>query len=196
MNARRQVCTLAVLAFLVGGCAQEEKIVAYKPFFAGIGSAEFGTQPVNATRSGETADPTMVVPDQGLVIEEEDGTRTFIARAPRHVMVHLQALLDENTPEGDQILLTQLVSEKTLEFYQSKGKDPADFVKELRFRQKDIAKTFARMPMAEHSPTVIIDQPGDKMWCIRLTGAAAKDVRYTQFWVRLEDRQWKLMWLK
>lgn len=196
MITRRQACALALLPLLVAGCAQDEKIVAYKPFFAGIGSAEFGTQPVNAGRSGEAVDPTTIVPDQGLVIEEEDGTRTFIARSPRHVMAHLQALLDENTPEGDQILLDQLVSEKTLEFYQSKGKDPADFIKELRARRKEVAKTFARMPMAEHSPTVIIDQPGDRMWCIRLTGAAAKDVRYTQFWVRLEGRQWKLMWLK
>ncbi len=186
----------SLLVCFLGACASEEKVVSYKPFFTGIGSAEFGTEPVRSERTGPATDPTAVVPEEKLVVIEDDGTRTYTSRAPRHVMGHMQTILEENTPEGDAAFLDQLVSEKTIEHYRSQGKDPADFIKELRARQKDIARSFARMPMAEHSPTVIIDQPGDRTWCIRLTGAAAKDVRYTQLWVRLEDKQWKLMWLK
>lgn len=195
-SVRYSVTLSLLLLLLLAACASEEKVVSYKPFFSGIGSAEFGTAPVQSARTGATADPTEVAPDEKLVIIADDGTRTYISRTPRNVMGHLMSVLDENTPEGDAAFLDQMVSEKTIEYYRSNGKDPADFIKELRARQKDIAKSFARMPMAEHSPTVIIEQPGDRTWCIRLTGAAAKDVRYTQFWVRLERKQWKLMWLK
>lgn len=194
-SSLRHFVTLPLLVLLTA-CSSEEKVVSYKPFFTGIGSAEFGTEPVQSQRTGEIADPTAVAPDEKLMVIEEDGTRTYISRSPRNVMGHLMNVLDENTPEGDAAFLDQLVSEKTIEYYRSNGKEPLDFMKELRARQKDIAKSFARMPMAEHSPTVIIDQPGDRTWCIRLTGAAAKDVRYTQLWVRLENKQWKLMWLK
>lgn len=183
---------MAMLTVAVG-CTPEEKVTRYKPFFSGIGDAQFNTAPVNPNTGA--IDPTAVNPETELVVEADDGARIFRAPSPRAVMSHVEALLDENTPEGDQAMLDQLVSEQTIAHYRKENKNPMDFIRELRARRKDVARTFVRMPMAQHTPTVIVDQPGDNVWCIRLTGAAAKDLRYTKLWVRLEKRQWKLMWL-
>ncbi|MBY0262538.1 MAG: hypothetical protein K2Q20_09350 [Phycisphaerales bacterium] len=183
---------LAALALALGGCASEENVVKYRPFFTGIQGAEFATDPINPSKG--YVDPTAVA-DNRIVIEHDDGSRTFIARSPRHVMVHVETLLDEDDPRSDRVLLDQLVSDKTKEFYRSEGKDPLSFVTDLRARRKDVAKTFGRMPMGEHTPTVLIDQPGDNIWVLRITGGAGKDLVFTKVWFRLEGTQWRLMWM-
>jgi len=182
----------ALLALSLSACTAEETVTKYRPFFTGIQGAEFSTDPINPSK-GYT-DPTAVA-DNRIVIEHDDGRRTFIARSPRHVMVHVEALLDEDEPRSDQALLDQLISEKTKEFYRSEGKDPIAFIADLRSRRKDVAKAFGRMPMGEHTPTVLIDQPGDNIWVLRITGAAGKGLVFTKVWFRLEGTQWKLMWM-
>jgi hypothetical protein len=175
------------------GCAPQERVTRYRPFFTGIQGADFTAEPVNA--SAGLVDPT-AVPEDKIILTRDDGSRVFIARSPRHVMQHVETLLNEDDPASDQILLDQLVSEKTHEFYRTQGKDPLAFVADLHARRKDVARTFARMPMGEHSPTVLIDQPGDRVWVLRLTGAAAEDIAFTRVWFRMERGQWKLMWMR
>jgi hypothetical protein len=192
---RSLVAGLAGLALAaLAGCTPETKVTHYRPFFTGVGGAEFSTEPVNPNK--DFVDPTQVGPEAKLVTEHDDGSKTYIARSPRHVMAHLETILDENSEMGDQELLDQLISDKTKQHYREQGKDPMEFVADLRNARKDIAKFFARMPMGEQSPTVLIDQPGDNIWVVRLTGAATKGLRFTKLWVRLEGVQWKLMWLK
>lgn len=191
-SAGRPAVVLAALALALSGCASEENVVKYRPFFTGIQGAEFATDPVNPSKG--YVDPTAVA-DNRIVIEHDDGSRTFVARSPRHVMVHVETLLDEDDPRSDRVLLDQLVSEKTKEFYRSEGKDPLSFVTDLRARRTDVAKTFGRMPMGEHTPTVLIDQPGDNIWVLRITGSAGKDLVFTKVWFRLEGTQWRLMWM-
>lgn len=190
---RRTCLCLLPLAAVLCACESEPKVTHYRPFFTGIGGAEFATPPVNPDK--DFVDPTRVAPDAKLVVEHEDGTRTYSAPSPRIVMAHLEALLDENSEVGDQELLEQIISEKTKQHFREKGKDPMEYIAALREARKDIARFFARMPMGEQSPTVLIDQPGDNTWIIRVTGAAAKGLRFTRLWTRLEGTQWKLMWI-
>lgn len=181
-------------AALLGACQPEEKVLKYKPFFTGLSGAEFtGQQPVNA--GAGIKDPTQTGAEDKIIIEDRDGKRTLVCKSPRAVMMNLENLLDENTPEADELIVDQLFSEKTRQNYQSKGQDPRVYVQQLHKQRKAIAKTFSRMPMAEHTPTVIIDQPGDNVWIIRLTGAPTRDLKYTRIWVRLEAAEWKLMWI-
>jgi hypothetical protein len=182
-----------MLVLSIAACQPEQKVTKYKPFFTGLGDAKFGTDPVNPNEG--YVDPTAISPEEKIVITNDDGSRTFLSPSPRSVMTHVETLLDENTPEADTILVEQIISQKTIEHYQTDGKDPTEYVHKLHEQRKDIAKLFARMPMAEHSPTVLIDQPGDNMWVIKLTGAPTKGLKLTRIWVRLEKKQWKLVWI-
>lgn len=181
------VVTVAVLP----GCQPEEKIVRYKPFFSNVSGAQFGDmKPVNPNAG--YVDPT-VVSDNRIEIRNPDGSRRLIAKSVQHMLVHLTRCLDDGE---HRLLLDQVVSQKTKDHYREMKKDPMELVEWLNADRKEVARTLARMPLAEHSPTVILEQPGDKTWVIKVTGAAARDLKYTRLWTRLEEGNWKFMWLE
>lgn len=190
-RVHRRILWPALAAASLSACAPESRITHYKPFFANITGAEFveGGEPVNADRG--YVDPT-VVPDNRIVIENPDRTKTLVARSVRHMMTHLERCLDQNE---DDLLLEQVISQKTKDFYRTEGRDPRELIDSLRMNRKEIARTFARMPMGEKSPTVILDQPGDKTWCVEIVGGAAKDLMYRRLWARMEQGNWKFLWL-
>lgn len=190
MNAARAGCVVA-MALCLGACATEEKVVRYKPFLTGIEGAKFGQEPVLGDPRVTPADPTEV-PDNKIVREEPDGSKTLIARSPVHVMQHVERCLDENE---DDLLLEQMVAQSTKDYYAAQGKDPKAFIRELHAKRKDIAKLFARMPQGESSPTVLLRQLPDRVWRIDVVGGFAKDLRLTRLWVQMERGQWKLMWV-
>ncbi len=187
---------LLAVAVLCWGCASEEKTTRYKPFFTGIAEAEFNDQPVNP--DGGHIDPSLrnAAVGENAVLEKPDGSKVYLTYSPMQLFIHIQNLLDEGTPEADRIILDQLTDEHTKEHMRSQGKDPMGFVADLHLYRKDIAKTFARMPMGEHTPTVMVDQPGDRTWVLNLTGQAAQGVKFRQVWIRQDMGQWKLEWMK
>lgn len=196
-SARRPRCrsavnglALTVTLMIASGCQEQSTVVKYKPFFSNIADAKFSGQgPVNPNEG--YIDPT-VATDQKIVIEHADGSKTLIAKSVQHMMVHLQRCLEENE---DDLLVQQVLSTRTIEHFRANGRSPMELIESLKDNRKEIARTFGRMPLAEHSPTVILDQPGDRMWVIRVTGAAAKGLKFTRLWARLEDGNWKFVWL-
>jgi len=196
--AFRARLALALLCCGIAGafaaCA-EEHVTHYKPFFTGIGDAQFGTDGPIYPMKGRR-DPTTTSEAAKAVVENPDGSKTYFAHSPAQLMAHIEALLDEGTPEADRDLLTQLIDDRTKEHYREHGQDPSGYIQYLHDNRKQIAKMFARMPMAEHSPTVIIDQPGDRTWVLTITGQAAQGLKFTHLWVRQDMGQWRLEWLK
>lgn len=175
---------------LVAACATEERVTSYRPFLTGISGAQFGQQPVtgNAPPPGPLGDPA----DGRIVIENPDGSRTLLCRTVRALMTHLERELDEGNTD---VILKQLISRRTLEEFDRRGEPPGAIVDFLQKHRRDIAVLFARMPMAERSPTVILQQPGDNVWILKLTGAAAEDTRFTKLWVVMERGSWKFYWV-
>lgn len=179
---------LATLA----GCETETRVLRYKPFFTGLEGATFGEAPVLDHPSVRPEDPTAAGKEPKLIIEHPDGSVTLVSRSPRHVMTHLEHWLDA---DEDDVLLEQVLAEETKEHFRSQGKDPMVYIKQLHQDRRDIAAFFARIPQAEHTPTVLLDQPGNKTWIIRLVGAPAQGLRFTKLWVKQEQGQWRLLWL-
>ena len=193
-SAVRHFATLS-LCFLLGACAQQERVTSYKPFFTGLGGAEFGAQaPVDPLKGH--VDATAMAPDIKTIVEHPNGTKTYIAPAPSILMAHVEALLDEGTPEADKTLLDQLIDENTKEHYRRHGAEPTEYIAYLHQNRKQIAKTFSRMPMGEHTPTVIVDQPGNRQWVLKLTGQAGEGVKFREVWVRQDMGMWRLEWLR
>lgn len=181
---------VGVVIFAITGCSSDEKVVRYRPFFTGISGAEFhGAEPVNSAAG--YIDPTQV-PDQKLVIEKADGSKILIAKSVRHMMTHLERCLDDG---DDELLMDQVISEKTKEEFRAQGKDTSEILTFLHKNRKDIGRLFARMPMGEYTPTVILEQPGDKTWVVRLTGAPADGMKFTRVWARMEDGNWRFLWV-
>jgi hypothetical protein len=182
--------TLGAVLLGAAGCAPEERVTSYKPFLTGVSGAQFGQQPVSG-RTQSTAwhgDPD----DGRIVIENPDGSRTLLCRTVRALMTHLERELDEGNSD---VILKQLISRRTLEEFERRGESPRAIVDFLHKHRRDIAVLFARMPMAERSPTVILQQPGDNVWILKLTGAAAQDTRFTRLWVVMERGSWKFYWV-
>lgn len=187
---------LLIVAVSSPGCQRDEKVVRYKPFFTGIaGGAEvsFGSDAKPVNPNAGFIDPSALPSDAKLVVENPDGSKTLIAKTLRHMMSHVERCLDERE---DDLLMDQVISERTKEEYRAEGKDPREIIRFLRRNRKDIAKLFGRLPMGEYTPTVIIDQPGDKTWVIRLTGAAKRDMKFTEVWGRQEEGNWRLLWIR
>lgn len=181
-------CLVAALG--LGACQSEQRVVKYKPFLSGIDGAQFGSQKPVVSRT--SPDPTQGSDEKPLIEELPDGTKVIRSRSPRNVMSLLELLLDNG---DDRTLMDQLISEKTRDELAQHGYTEESYLEWLHINRREIAKTFARMPQAENSPFVLIDQPGDRTWIIRLTGRAAEDVAFTRFWVRQEHGVWKFRWL-
>ncbi|MBY0312602.1 MAG: hypothetical protein K2W85_11075 [Phycisphaerales bacterium] len=204
MRAMRQpiagVLIVGAMFALVGtaGCAEEEQVTRYKPFFAGMEGAEYsGLKPIVSPReAGGLGAAALDEQAASGIIEHADGRREFITTSVSMLTRHVETLLDENTPAADKELLEQLVDERTKRHYESEGRKPEEYVRWLHKNRKDIAKMLARMPMAERTPTVIVRQPGDNTWVIELTGQATRGVKYTQLWVRQEMGRWRLVHVK
>jgi hypothetical protein len=180
----------ALLLATLPGCQQESRVVRYKPFLSNVAGAEFSGQgPVNPAAG--YADPT-AVPDNRIVLEHPDGSRTLIARSVQHLITHMQSCLMEG---ADELMLEQVISEKAKLHYRSRGEDPMALVESLKKNRKEVMKTLARMPLGESTPTVVLRQPGDKTWTLKLTGAAARDLKFTRLWARMESGNWRFVWL-
>lgn len=190
----------AICGVLVG-CAEQETVTKFKPFFAGLEGAQYSAQkPVfSSQESGAEAGGVAGMTDEQRasgIIEKPDGTREFVTTSVSLLTRHIEMLLDENTPKADKELLEQLIDERTKEHYLAEGKQPVEYVRWLQKNRKEIARMLARMPMAERTPTVVVRQPGDNTWVIELTGQATRGVKFTQLWVRQQMGRWRLVHVK
>lgn len=129
------------------------------------------------------------------------GKETLISTRPRHVMVHLALRLDDGK---DDLFYDQLVSETTRQQFAGEGKDPRrEVLNFLQTNYDDIMLLFARMPGAEVSPGVSFDRAGPSdvpgggtQYRLRLTGTAAKGLKFTELWLEQSRGTWKFVWVR
>src|SRR5690606_37690781 len=107
-------------------------------------------------------------------------------------MTHIERTLAEDL---DDLFIEQLLSRQTIDHLASQGQTPEDLVADLKLLRREIARTFARMPFGERSPTTIFEKTGPRMYVLRLTGQAARGVRFTKLWVTFEEGNFKFVWL-
>lgn len=176
---------------LAASCQQDEKIINYKPFFAGLEGAKTQTPPVTAATA-----PALPKGDNGnevgLLKENPDGSVTLVIKSGRNLMAHIQRTLAED--KKDQFT-QQVLSEITRGEYQERGLDPVQAFDMAKKNQKEIGKLFNRMPMGEYSPNVLMEQLGRNMIRVRLTGQARKGLdKWTGFDMIMEKGNWRLRW--
>jgi len=186
----------AILAAVVAlvcliGCAEEQRVTRYHPFMANLPDVKMGTAPVGSVL-GNAPDPT-AGSSETLVIEQPNGTKKLVSGNIRQLLYHLVNCLANDELE---LFYDQLVAAETKQDYRGKGKDGFAFVEYLKQNETDIDLLVSRMPMAEHTPSVALDQPSRNVFKLRLTGLAKKDMNFTALWAVHEKGTWKLMWVE
>lgn len=193
-------CASLLPLLLAPGCAKEEKVTHYKPFFTGLEGAEHRTAPVvdgrtNPTRS-VAQDRPAAASDPGVFeseIKHPDGTITLRSPSGLYLMRHIERCLAE---DDDVLFAEQVISEQTRKEFIDRGRDPKEALGMLKPREREISKLFGRLPMGEHSPNVIMEPIGRNIFRVRLIDYAAKGLEgYTGFDMVLEpDGNWRLRW--
>lgn len=163
-------------------------MVYSRPFLGGLPGAETG-QPVSPPK-GAFADPTRVEGGE-IRVEHEDRTVELHAKTARHLMSHIALTLQDEEPE---LFLEQVLSEQTKQEFIERGYDPVKAYEFLKIREKDIAKLFARMPMGEYTPDVVMKKMGKGSYRVMVTGLKAKDMNWTYMDIVMEEGNWKLRW--
>lgn len=188
--SRAAACALALLAGL-GACQREEKIINYKPFFAGLEGVSGPGAPSGRADRGMLREADEA--ELSLVRENPDGSKTLILRNGRDLIFHIRSTLAE---EEVDLFTGQVLSRVTHDEFIERGRDPAEAFWMLKKREQELAKLFARMPMGEHSPSVLVERIGHNLFRVRLTGQSSKGLDgWRGFDMVLEEGKWRLRWM-
>jgi hypothetical protein len=195
---------------LVSGCASEDKILKYKPFFTNVQGAVTATPAVGVEASGDRAASATAgespVPANGEPVNPDAVAESYydkLAKLPDHLVTleagdigtlvhHVRWTLDT---DRDRVLIDQLLAEELISELRSRGQTPDDYVDWLHENRRDVEIMLARMPMFERSPTVVYEQTAKHTYRVRLTGAAERGVKFTQLWVSMERGRYRLLWI-
>lgn len=176
----RALAAPALLLALLPGCQPEEKVVHYKPFLTGIEGAKTQTPAVLRESDRPT---TPGAPEEKIIIVNADGTQRLVTHSANHLIAHIKRTLadDDAATFTDQVL-----SEESRRDFVARGKDPLEAFAMVKADEKEIMKLLSRMPMGENTPFVLQEASGDRAIRVRVTGLAAKDLKWTGFDMVLE----------
>jgi len=178
---------LLVGVLLAGAGCRYERVVKYKPFFAGMEGAETDTPAV----IDEDLREAYARPTGPIEVENEDGSITLISRSVADLMRHIARTLANNEQE---LFVEQVLSERSRERLLRAGRQPEEAFEELKANQEAVAKLFTYLPMGEYSPNGVFKKVGDKTYLLRATGPGTRDLYWTGFDAVQEGGMWKLGW--
>jgi hypothetical protein len=176
------VMTLVTLA----ACEQEKRVVYSRSFLGGISGDRTGTADFD-NRNGQAASAT----EQKTIIDNPDGTKTLLARNPKHLMNHIFYTLREDKAD---LFVSQVLSKRTRDEYSARGLDPKLAFEELKSRQKDMLDLFKAMPMANQTPGVFIENIGDGVMRMNAEQRIAMDLNWKGIDMVMERGNYKLLW--
>jgi len=183
---------IAVGAGVLAGCQPEERIVNYKPFFSGLEGVQTQQPEVREGKVVSAGAVDRSELSQEIVIENEDGSVTLVSKSGSHLMRHIERTLYENEKE---LFVEQVLSEVTRREFEARGLDPTEAFDRLKEHERDIAELFARMPLGEHTPQVIMKSVGRNTFRVRLTGMGTEKLYWRGYDMVLEGGNWRLRWM-
>lgn len=187
--SRSACCALAcgVLAAGLAGCTYERVIRSNQPL-AGLPGAEGGVRaPMRFDGAGLPG-----IPAQTYILHE-DGRIELLTHSVSTLLLHIRGVLEEDNAE---MLVEQLLSERTIEEFRSRGLDPGDAFGMLKARERDFYALAARLPAGESTPGALMHKIGDRVYRVELSGLAARDLAWRGVDVISERGEWKLRWFR
>lgn len=189
------LCTLAVL--VAWGCEPQERIVSTTgTMLQNLPGAVGGLNADGTPREGATAavpGGALAMTEDDLIVKNPDGSVTLVSKIIQHTIFHLVRVLRE---ENDALLATQVLSPRALQHFTDQGKEASEATHYFKENREDIITMLSRMPNAENTPGVIMDKTGRRDFRLRITGSAAKGLRFTEYWVTMEKGNWRVLWVQ
>jgi len=132
-------------------------------------------------------EPELVAP---LRLRYPDGRLELISASPGHVMYHLSQTLENQELD---LLLQQVLSERTKRAYASEGRSPMEAVQWLAARKKQLDALFATMPMGDQTPGMILQSLGNNAFRLSVSRASYPDLKLHDFDVVIEQGKFRLL---
>lgn len=185
--ARAVTAACLIAMVLLASCEQEKRVIYSRSLLGGVSGNRMGASDFD-NRNGQLAANAA---NQKTIIDNPDGTKTLLARNPKHLMNHIfYTLRDDNA----DLFVSQVLSKRTRDEYAARGLDPTLAFEELRKRQKDMLDLFKAMPMANQTPGVFIENIGDGIMRMNAEQRIAMDLNWKGIDMVMERGNYKLVW--
>ncbi len=125
-----------------------------------------------------------------LRLAAADGSIRLVSKSPSHVMYHLTQTLARGE---DELLVDQVLSDRTKREYRVRGLDPIDALEWLKAHREDIGALFATIPMGEQTPGVFLESLGDNAFRLRAPTALRDGLVLREFDVVVEQGSFRLL---
>lgn len=135
----------------------------------------------------QAPEPEIVAP---LRLRYPDGRLELVSASPGHVMYHLSQTLENR--EYD-LLLQQVLSERTKRAYATEGRSPMEAVQWLASRKKQLDSLFSAMPMGDQTPGMLLQSLGDNAFRLSVSRASFPDLKLHDFDVVIEQGKFRLL---
>lgn len=185
---------LVPIGLALAGCT-ETRLIHNRPMLSGLPGSNTGmeiTAPRNAPPpplAGADAPATTPSGLPRLVTEDRDGDRTLIIRSGNDLIHHITWTLED---EERDLFTSQVLSRITQAEYRERSLDPREAFDELKKRERALRLLFARMPLGEFTPGMVMKPVGDNVY--RLQVKPDSRLYYTGMDIVSEGGMWRLRW--
>lgn len=143
--------------------------------------------------SGEALEDPVEMMRNRLREEVPGGGVRLVSRSPSDVMYHLMTTLQNK--EYD-LLLDQVLAEKTKTEYRKLARDPAEAVDWLAKRQAPIADLFSVFPMGDQTPGVLLETIGPNMFRLKAPKSQHGELSLTTIDFIIERGRFRLLMIR
>jgi hypothetical protein len=171
----------------VGGC-RYERIVSRSSLISGLDGSE---SKIPEKRVGRELPDFLRTPEEGIRVENEDGSVTLYAKSIRQMMAHLTSTIQNG--ERD-LFVEQVLSQVTKDEFYERGFDPATAFDELTRRQRDVFRLFYFMPMGEYTPGLFMQNVGRNMFRLEVSRAVNSSLYWKGVDAVFENGNYRLRW--
>ena len=188
LRTRTHWCAFIAVLLVIAGCTRYERIISQSSLLSGLDGSESSIPQKQTAR--ELPD-FLRTPEEGIRIEDEEGTITLYAKSIRQLMVHLTTTIQNGERE---LFLEQVLSNITKEEFYERGLDPGMAFDELTKRQRDIFRLFYFMPMGEYTPGLFLNTVGKNTFRLKLSRARNESLYWIGIDSVFENGNYRLRW--
>ena len=187
LHAVLQRCAIALILLTPIGC-RYERVVSHSGLLVGIEGAE---SQIPAKQTGQALPDFLRTPDEGIRIENDDGTITLYSKSVRQLMSHITTTIQNGEKE---LFVEQVLATSTKDEFIERGLDPGLAFEEVTNRQRDIFRMFYYMPMGEYTPGLFLETIGRNVFRLKLPRANNEKLYWIGLDVVFEKGNYRLRW--
>lgn len=174
----------------ISGCTPYERVVSRTSLLSSLeDSNDTGNIPKKST--GRTLPDFLRNPDEGIRVENEDGSITLYTKSIRQLMTQITLCIQNG--ERD-LFVEQVLSQITKDEFFERNLDPGLAFDELVARQRDIFRMFYFMPMGEYTPGMFLKTVGRNVFRINISRARNPELYWIGMDSVFEHGNYRLRW--